>query len=146
MAWSRIAILPLLESKQANLSGGEKIEMMNGKYSEQEINNINEIDQQLSKDSQYITITIGNSRILRFVTERKIEEVEKTYNGQAIKKIRFIVVDPNDENKSEKYFDVGKRSARLIIAKLKAGHTLLKLERIDSGKETLYIPTQVSVN
>ena len=119
---------------------------MNGKYSEQEISNINEIEQQLNKDSQYITITIGNSRILRFVTKRKIEEVEKTYNGQVIKKIRFIVADPNEESKSEKYFDVGKRSARLIITKLKEGHTLLKLERIGSGKETLYIPTQVSVN
>jgi hypothetical protein len=122
------------------------LQMMNGKYSEQEINNINEIEQQLNRDSQYITISIGNSRILRFVTERKMEEVEKTYNGQAIKKIRFIVTDPNEEGKSEKYFDVGKRSARLIIAKLKEGFNLLKIERIGSGKETLYIPTQVSLN
>jgi hypothetical protein len=128
------------------LSGGEKIEMMNGKYSEQEISNINKIEQQLNRESQYVTIAIGNSRILRFVTEKKIEEIEKTYNGQAIKKIRFIVADPNEESKSEKYFDVGKRSARLIIAKLKEGHTLLKLERIGSGKETLYIPTQISVS
>ena len=89
---------------------------------------------------------IGNSRILQFLTERKIEEVEKTYNGQAIKKIRFIVTDPNEESKSEKYFDVGKRSARLIIAKLKEGFNLLKIERIGSGKETLYIPTQISIN
>jgi hypothetical protein len=49
---------------------------------------------------------IGNSRILRFVTERKIEEVEKTYNGQAIRKIRFIVPDANEGGNSEKYFDV----------------------------------------
>lgn len=55
--------------------------------------------------------------------------MEKTYNGQAIKKIRFIVTEPNADSNSEKYFDVGKRSARLIIAKLKEGHTLLKLER-----------------
>ena len=120
--------------------------MMNGKYSEQEINNINEIEQHLNRDSQYISIAIGNSRILRFVTERKIQEVDKSYNGQAIKKIRFIVTDPNADSNSEKYFDVGKRSARLIIAKLKDGNTLLKVERIGSGKETLYIPTQVSVN
>ena len=127
------------------MSGGEKIEMMNGKYSEQEISNINQIEQKLNSESQYITIAIGNSRILRFLTEKKIEEVEKTYNGQVIKKIRFIVTDPNEESKSEKFFDVGKRSARLIIAKLKEEHTLLKLERIGSGKETLYIPTQISV-
>jgi hypothetical protein len=135
-----------LKRNRSDLSGGEKIEMMNGKYSEQEIININEIEQQLNSESQYITVAIGNSRILRFLTEKKIEEVEKTYNGQMIKKIRFIVTDPNEENKSEKYFDVGKRSARLIISKLKEGHTLLKIERIGSGKETLYIPTQISVN
>ena len=81
MAWSRIAFLSLLESKPS-LSGGEKIKMMNGKYSEQEISKINEIEQQLNRDSQYITIAIGNSKILRFLTERKMEEVEKTYNGQ----------------------------------------------------------------
>ena len=75
------------------MSGGEKIEMMDGKYSEQEINDINEIEQQLNRDCQYITIAIGNSRILQFIRQRKIEEVEKTYNGQAIKKIRFIVAE-----------------------------------------------------
>ena len=37
-----------------------------------------------------------------------MEEVEKTYNGQAIKKIRFIVADPNEDGKSEKYYDVAK--------------------------------------
>ena len=76
----------------------------NGKYSEQEISNINEIEQQLNRDSQYITIAIANSRILKFITERKIEEVEKTYNGQLTKKIRFIVAEPNEESKSEKVF------------------------------------------
>lgn len=58
-------------------------------------------------------------------------------------KIRFIVTDPNEENKSEKYFDVGKRS--VIVAKLKEGFNLLRIERIGSGKETLYIPTQVAI-
>jgi hypothetical protein len=81
--------------------------------------------------------------VLQFITERKIEEVEKTYNGQTVNKIRFIVVDPNSGSSQEKFFDVGRRSARLIIAKLKEGHTLLKIERIGSGKDTLYIPTEV---
>jgi hypothetical protein len=35
-------------------------------------------------------------------------------------------------------------SARLIIAKLKEGCTLLKIERVGSGKETLYVPTPAS--
>jgi hypothetical protein len=60
-----------------------------------------------------------------------------------VKKIRFIVVEQNSDKK-EKQFYVGRRSARLIIAKLKDGHTLLKIERIGSGKDTLYVPTPIS--
>jgi hypothetical protein len=117
--------------------------MISGKYSEQEISNINEIEQLLNKDSQYVSIGLGTSKILQFVPERKIEQVEKPYNGQTVRKIRFIVREPGSDNNSEKSFDVGKRSARLIIAKLKEGHTSLKIERIGSGKDTLYIPTPV---
>jgi hypothetical protein len=46
----------------------------------------------------------------------------------------------------EKFFDVGKKSARLIVPKLKEGHRMLRMERVGSGKETLYIPTEVTSN
>jgi hypothetical protein len=117
--------------------------MISGKYSEEELSNINDIEQLLNKDNEYVSIAQGDSNILQFVPGRKIEEVEKSYNGQTVKKIRFIVVEQNNDNK-EKSFYVGRRSARLIIAKLKEGHTLLKIERIGSGKDTLYIPTPIS--
>lgn len=32
--------------------------------------------------------------------ERKIEEVEEIYNGRTVKKIRFIVIDPNSSSDS----------------------------------------------
>ena len=118
--------------------------MISQKYSEQEQSNINEIEELLNKSSNYVSIGAGEKAVLQFITERKIEEVEKTYNGQTLKKVRFIVIDPNSGSNQEKFFDVGRRSARLIIAKLKEGHTLLKIERIGSGKDTLYIPTEVS--
>ena len=118
--------------------------MLNQKYSEQEQSNINEIEELLNKSSNYVSIGAGEKAVLQFITERKIEEVEKTYNGQTLKKVRFIVIDPNSGSNQEKFFDVGRRSARLIIAKLKEGHTLLKIERIGSGKDTLYIPTEVT--
>jgi hypothetical protein len=118
--------------------------MTSQKYSEQEQSNLNEIEELLNKSSVYETIGTGEKAMLGFLTERKIEEVTKTYNGQTIKKIRFIVIDPNSGSNQEKFFDVGRRSARLIIAKLKEGHTLLKIERIGSGKDTLYIPTEVT--
>ena len=118
--------------------------MISEKYSEQEQNNLNEIEELLNKNSNYIIIGPGEKAVLRFLPERRIEEVEKTYNGQTLKKVRFIVIEPNSGSNQEKFFDVGRRSARLIIAKLKEGHTLLKIERIGSGKDTLYIPTEVT--
>jgi hypothetical protein len=117
--------------------------LISGKYSEEELSNINEIEHLLNKDNEYVSIALGNSKILQFVPGRKIEEVEKQYNGQTVKKIRFTVIEQNTDNK-EKSFYVGRRSARLIIAKLKEGHTLLKIERMGSGKDTLYIPTPIS--
>jgi hypothetical protein len=124
--------------------GGDRKNMISQKYSEQEQNNLNEIEELLNKNSNYIIIGPGEKVVLRFLPERRIEEVEKTYNGQTVKKVRFIVIEPNSGSNQEKFFDVGRRSARLIIAKLKEGHTLLKIERIGSGKDTLYIPTEVT--
>ncbi len=106
--------------------------------------NISEIDKILSASSQYVTIKTGGKTVLQFLPQKGIPEVEKTYNDQKIKKVRFIVVDPNTGNTAEKFFDVGLRSARLIVNKLKAGHRTLKIERIGSGKDTLYLPTEVN--
>lgn len=108
------------------------------------MNNLNEIEQVLNKSSQYVRIEQGESKILHFVVMRKIEEVEKPYNGQLYKKISFTVIDKENNDNSEKIFEVGKRSARLIHAKLKEGYTVLKIERIGSGKDTLYIPTPLA--
>jgi hypothetical protein len=115
--------------------------MISEKYSQEELNNLNEIEQVLNKSSQYVRVGPGESKILRFVIGRKIEEVEKPYNGQLFKRIRFTVCETGNNDSSEKIFEVGKRSARLIIAKLKEGFTVLKVERIGSGKDTLYVPT-----
>jgi hypothetical protein len=124
--------------------------MISQKYTQEEANNLNQIDEVLSRDSRYIRIEPGKSKVLQFIVERKIEQVERPYtNGQINKRIRFVVIEPDSSNSNnsdhqEKFFEVGRRSARLIIAKLKEGHTLLKIERVGSGKETLYVPTPAS--
>jgi hypothetical protein len=120
--------------------------MISEKYSQEEITNLNEIDQLLNTHNQYVSIATRNSKVLQFIVERKIIEVEKPYNDQISKKIRFTVIEPDSSNNSneQKFFEVGRRSARLIIAKLKEGHTLLKIERVGSGKDTLYVPTPVN--
>ena len=105
--------------------------------------NISEIEKVLNASSQYISIGVGEQRVLQFLPQEGITQVEKTYNNQKVKKIRFIVNDPKMGSNIEMYFDVGKRSARLILGKLKEEHTLLKIERIGAAKDTLYIPTEV---
>jgi hypothetical protein len=109
--------------------------------SKQESENISEIENILNKDNQYISIAIGEKKLLRFVTTKKIIEIEKPYNGQQFKKVRFIAIELNSGSNAEKFLYVGRRSARLIVAKLKEAHTILNIERIGSGKDTLYIPT-----
>jgi hypothetical protein len=88
--------------------------MISQKYSEEEQNNLNEIEETLNKSSIYVTIGPGEKALLQFLLGRKIEEVEKIYNGQTVKKIRFIVIDPNSGSNQEKFFDVGRRSALYI--------------------------------
>ena len=108
-------------------------------------NSISEIEKILNASShQYVSIQAGGKSILQFLPHKGINIVEKTYNDQHVKKVRFIVVEPNSGSNSEKFFDVGKRSARLIVEKIKAGHKTLKIERIGAGKETLYIPTEIA--
>jgi len=113
--------------------------------SKEESENIGAIEQILNKDNQYVTIAIGEKKLLQFVTTKKISEIDKPYNGQQIKKVRFIAIELNNGNNVEKFLDVGRRSARLIISKLKEGHTRLNIERIGSGKDTLYIPTPSAI-
>ena len=117
-------------------------------YNEEEQNNINEIDKILNEGNEYVSIEPGSNRILQFITAKKMEVVEKKYKEKPFTQIRFIVIELNSDNKEkhdnkEKWLDIGKKSARLIIDKLKEGYTLLKIERIGSGKDTLYLPTIV---
>jgi len=99
------------------------------------VDNINEIEKILNVSSQYVSIQAGEKSVLQFLPQKGINEVEKMYNNQPVKKIRFIVLDPNSGNNAEKFFDVGRRSAKLIIDKIKTGHRTLKIERIGSGKD-----------
>ncbi|MGB7953393.1 MAG: hypothetical protein WCF23_05385 [Candidatus Nitrosopolaris sp.] len=46
----------------------------------------------------------------------------------------LIISGPNSGSDAEKFFDVGKRSARLILDKLKAGHKTLKMNALAAGK------------
>jgi hypothetical protein len=101
-----------------------------------------EIDEILS--GEYITMGQNERKVMKFYrpSEIKPEEVEKPYNDTITKKVRFIVQDPAVAMKQRK-FDVGKRSARLIVAEFKQGNYWLEVQKTGSGKDTLYIPRAV---
>jgi hypothetical protein len=117
--------------------------MPNEKFSEEEINNIKEIDQLLHKDDEYIRIEPGSSKTLRFILSEKVPSVEKEYNGKKSIKYRFSVIDENADHR-EKKFDIGKIAALDIVKKIKEGHKVLNIERIGSGISTRYIARSAS--
>jgi len=84
--------------------------------------------------------------------EKRVRPVVKEYKGEKISKVRFEVLEEEDideflgngqDEKLVKWFDIGKRSARLFIPKLKEGNQFFEVERVGSGKETLYVPTVI---
>lgn len=52
--------------------------LISGKYSEEELGNINEIEQVLNRDNEYVSIVLGSSKILQFVLGRKNGRSRKT--------------------------------------------------------------------
>jgi hypothetical protein len=68
--------------------------------------------------------------VLKFNPER-IKIVE----GQYGPRIQYTVIDPNYPD-NEKKFEQGKTTSKEIDKYLKQGQTVLKIQRIGSGKDT----------
>ena len=68
---------------------------------------------------------------------RKIQPVEKEFDGRKVQRFQYIIQDPNNPE-NEKYWTVSKRTSEQIDAYLSEGHSLLKIQRIGAGKETRY--------
>jgi hypothetical protein len=63
-------------------------------YNSLEQNNIEEIDKILNIDNDYVSIEPGSSKILQFITAKKMEVVEKKFKDKPFTQIRFIVIEP----------------------------------------------------
>jgi hypothetical protein len=83
--------------------------------------------------SEFVRLEDGETRVLKFNPEQ-IKIVE----GQFGPRIRYTVIDPNYPDK-EKKLEAGKLISKDIDMCLKQGNTLLKIQRIGSGKDTKYI-------
>jgi hypothetical protein len=126
---------------------------------ESQSNDFEELDSIL--ESKYINLGINEKIVLYFlrgkdpIGNNRMRRVKKRYNNQEVEKVHFdVLTDDNiadvqshiaaviNENKV-RWFDVGKRSARLIYSELKEGNQLLEVKRTGMGKDTLYIPTPI---
>ncbi|MFL6340935.1 MAG: hypothetical protein ACJ72U_05235 [Nitrososphaeraceae archaeon] len=73
----------------------------------------NQINKEIEEfiEGDYITIKEGESRILEFDIN-KVKLMDKTdFNGNPVKKVRFVVTDPEDPERREKKFELSKKHA-----------------------------------
>ena|SRR5947208_10360660 len=90
-------------------------------------------------ESDYISIRDGESRTLEFL-KNKEKVVDRTdFNGKPIKKVQFIVMDPEDQEIKEKKFELSKKHVPTIYSELKKGYTVLEIFRTGLGKQTEYL-------
>jgi hypothetical protein len=89
-------------------------------------------------EGDYISIKEGESRVLEFDIH-KIKLVDKTdFNGNPIKKVQFIVINPEDPEGRGKKFELSRKHVAKIYNELKKGKTVLEIFRTGLGKQTEY--------
>jgi hypothetical protein len=100
----------------------------------------NQINKEIEEfiEGDYITIKEGESRIREFDIN-KVKLMDKTdFNGNPVKKVQFVVTDPEDPERREKKFELSKKHVPKIYGELKKGKTVLGIFRIGQGKQTEY--------
>ena len=103
------------------------------------ITTANQINKEIEEfiEGDYITVKEGESRVLEFDIN-KMKLVDKTdFNGNPVKKVQFIVIDPQDPQRREKKFELSKKHVPKIYNELK-GKTVLEIFRTGQGKQTEY--------
>jgi hypothetical protein len=90
-------------------------------------------------EGNFINIKDGESRILSFRLDGESIVEKLDFNGNPVKKVQFLVKDPNrDPNQTEKKMELSRKHAAKIHKELKAGHTIIQVSRFGTGKETNY--------
>lgn len=89
-------------------------------------------------EGDYITIREDESRTLEFdINKIKLED-KTDFNGNPVKKVQFLVMDPQDQQRREKKFELSKKHVAKIYNELKKGKTALEIFRTGQGKQTEY--------
>ena len=111
------------------------MEINKNQLTEQAIENLQRNAELREKDSKFLTIQPNQKIVLKFDAE-KIEPTESELDGKKVRRFQYVVTDP--DSSLEKIWPVSKRTSEQIDAFLIEGHTLLKIQRVGSGKETRY--------
>ena len=88
-----------------------------------------------NKDNIFFNPQPGEKSIWIFDAE-KVEPVEKEFDGKKVQRFQYSIRDPNTSQ--EKLWTTSKRTSEQLDAYLSEGKTLLKIQRIGSGKDTRY--------
>lgn len=103
-------------------------------------NNIFDQFEQAKKASgKFLKLASGEKRTLQF-NVNKIAIVDSEFEGKPTggKSIQFTVIDPH-EPQLEKVLTMGVKKAEGIMAILKAGKSLLDVQKLGSGKDSQFI-------
>lgn len=88
---------------------------------------------------RFLKLAPGEKRTLQF-NVNKIEIADSEFEGKKTggKSIHFTVIDPH-EPMVEKILSMGVKKADMIMALLRAGKTLLDVQKIGQGKDSQFL-------
>ena len=90
-----------------------------------------------NKDSNHFFNPQPGEKLIWINDAEKIQPVEKEFDGKKVQRFQYIIQIPHNQD-YEKYWTIGKRTSEQIDVFLSEGHSLFKIQRIGTGKETRY--------
>jgi hypothetical protein len=108
-----------------------------GNVSDQAQTVFQQIEDERQKQSKFIKLQSGETRILQFNPE-KVKISEDEFEGKKSKRVHYSVIDPKQALEGEKILPMSLTNAISINALLKKGLCLLEVKRIGADRNTKY--------
>ena len=111
--------------------------MSSNNISEQTQTLFQQIENERQKQSKFIKLQSGETRVLQFNPE-KVRLSDDEFEGKITKRVHYTVVDPKLPLDGEKILPMSLTNAMTINALLKKSLNLLEVKRIGSDRNTKY--------
>jgi hypothetical protein len=89
-------------------------------------------------ESEYVNIQEGESRVLEFLKNKEKVVKKPDFNGNPIEKVQYIVIDPEDPERTERKFELTRKHVRKIYNELRKGSFVLEVFRTGRLNQTEY--------